>query len=166
MYIVNISSDRGEDEVSQKNNALKQARELQAQLAELQEDLDSEKQARNKAEKLKRDLSEELEALKTELEDTLDTTAAQQELRYCSLLAVCRVDVETGVCSVMVLVLCRTKREQEVTELKKAIEEETKNHEAQIQEMRQRHGSALEELSEQLEQAKRVTHRCEIHHIA
>lgn len=73
---------RGDEEVAQKNNALKQVRELQAQLAELQEDLESEKAARNKAEKLKRDLSEELEALKTELEDTLDTTAAQQELRY------------------------------------------------------------------------------------
>lgn len=60
-------------------------RELQAQLSELQEDLDAEKLARNKAEKLKRDLSEELEALKTELEDTLDTTAAQQELR-CDIL--------------------------------------------------------------------------------
>lgn len=55
-------------------------------------------------------------------------------------------------------VVCRTKREQEVAELKKAIEEETKNHEAQIQEMRQRHGTVLEELSEQLEQAKRVTY--------
>lgn len=52
--------------------------------------------------------------------------------------------------------LFRTKREQEVAELKKAIEEETKNHEAQIQEMRQRQATALEELSEQLEQAKRV----------
>lgn len=71
--------------MSQKTNALKQVRELQAQLSELQEDLDSEKLARNKAEKLKRDLSEELEALKTELEDTLDTTAAQQELRYRTL---------------------------------------------------------------------------------
>lgn len=49
-----------------------------------------------------------------------------------------------------------TKREQEVAELKKALEEETKNHEAQIQDMRQRHATALEELSEQLEQAKRV----------
>lgn len=65
----------------QKNNALKLIRELQAQIAELQEDLESEKASRNKAEKQKRDLSEELEALKTELEDTLDTTAAQQELR-------------------------------------------------------------------------------------
>lgn len=75
---------RNEDEVGQKNNALKLVRELQAQVSELQEDLDSEKLCRNKAEKLKRDLSEELEALKTELEDTLDTTAAQQELRCCS----------------------------------------------------------------------------------
>ncbi|XP_064423690.1 myosin-10 isoform X4 [Latimeria chalumnae] len=121
---------RGDDEAVQKNNALKLVRELQAQITELQEDLESEKASRNKAEKQKRDLSEELEALKTELEDTLDTTAAQQELR--------------------------TKREQEVAELKKAIEEETKNHEAQIQEMRQRHSTALEELSEQLEQAKRL----------
>ncbi|KAM9296801.1 myosin-10 [Gastrophryne carolinensis] len=120
---------RGDEEVIQKNNTLKLVRELQAQIAELQEDLESEKVSRNKAEKQKRDLSEELEALKTELEDTLDTTAAQQELR--------------------------TKREQEVAELKKSIEEETKNHEAQIQEMRQRQATALEELSEQLEQAKR-----------
>lgn len=51
----------------------------------------------------------------------------------------------------------RTKREQEVAELKKAIDEETKNHEAQIQEIRQRHTTVLEELSEQLEQAKRVS---------
>lgn len=43
-----------------------------------------------------------------------------------------------------------------MAELKKALEEETKNHEVQIQDMRQRHASALEELSEQLEQAKRV----------
>lgn len=72
---------RSDEDTAQKNNALKQVRELQAHLAELQEDLDSEKISRLKAEKLKRDLSEELEALKTELEDTLDTTAAQQELR-------------------------------------------------------------------------------------
>lgn len=81
MFLTFVSS-RGDDEALQKNNALKQLRELQAQIAELQEDLESEKISRSKAEKLKRDLSEELEALKTELEDTLDTTAAQQELRY------------------------------------------------------------------------------------
>lgn len=54
----------------------------------------------------------------------------------------------------------RTKREQEVAELKKALDEETKNHEAQFQDMRQRHATALEELSEQLDQAKRVRPQC------
>jgi myosin protein heavy chain len=48
---------------------------------QIQEDLEAEKAARSKAEKQKRDLNEELEALKNELLDSLDTTAAQQELR-------------------------------------------------------------------------------------
>lgn len=72
---------RLEDETAQKNNALKKIRELEGIISDLQEDLDSERAARNKAEKTKRDLGEELEALKSELEDTLDTTATQQELR-------------------------------------------------------------------------------------
>ncbi|KAL7990070.1 hypothetical protein Chor_012736 [Crotalus horridus] len=72
---------RVEDESSQKSAVLKSLRELQAQISELQEDLESEKMARAKAEKQRRDLGEELEALKTELEDTLDSTATQQELR-------------------------------------------------------------------------------------
>lgn len=84
------SSSRLEDESAQKNNALKKIRELEGHISDLQEDLDSERAARNKAEKIKRDLGEELEALKSELEDTLDTTATQQELRleikyWCTL---------------------------------------------------------------------------------
>lgn len=54
---------------------------MESQLTELQEDLEVEKVARAKAEKQKRDLNEELEALKNELLDSLDSTAAQQELR-------------------------------------------------------------------------------------
>lgn len=50
----------------------------------------------------------------------------------------------------------RAKREQEVALLKKAMEEEGRNHEAQIQDLRQKHSQAVEELSEQLDQAKRV----------
>uniref|UniRef100_A0A4W3HTL5 Myosin, heavy chain 11b, smooth muscle n=1 Tax=Callorhinchus milii TaxID=7868 RepID=A0A4W3HTL5_CALMI len=122
---------RLDDETAQKNNALKKIRELETFISDLQEDLDSEKAARNKAEKQKRDLGEELEALKTELEDTLGTTATQQELRY-------------------------TKREQEVSEMKRALDEETRAHEAQIHDIRQKHGQAMEELTEQLEQVKRV----------
>uniref|UniRef100_A0A4W5LZP2 Myosin, heavy chain 11a, smooth muscle n=1 Tax=Hucho hucho TaxID=62062 RepID=A0A4W5LZP2_9TELE len=118
------------DEMAQKNNALKKIRELEGHISDLQEDLDSERQARNKTEKARRDLGEELEALKSELEDTLDSTATQQELR--------------------------AKREQEVTLLKKAMDEEGRTHEAQVQEMRQKHTQAVEELTEQLEQSKRV----------
>lgn len=52
--------------------------------------------------------------------------------------------------------LFRSKREQEVNILKKTLEEEAKTHEAQIQDMRQKHSQAVEELAEQLEQTKRV----------
>ena len=72
--------------MAQKNNALKKIRELEGHISDLQEDVDSERQARNKAEKTKRDLGEELEALKSELEDTLDSTATQQELRWAPLV--------------------------------------------------------------------------------
>lgn len=52
--------------------------------------------------------------------------------------------------------LRRSKREQEVSILKKSLEDEAKSHEAQIQELRQKHSQAVEELAEQLEQTKRV----------
>lgn len=50
-------------------------------MSELKEEVENERLSKDRAEKQKRDMSEELEALRTELEDTLDTTAAQQELR-------------------------------------------------------------------------------------
>ncbi|KAI5087447.1 myosin-9 [Silurus meridionalis] len=120
---------RIEEEAAQKNLAHKKIRELEAQLSELQEDLELERVARTKAEKHRRDLGEELEALKTELEDTLDTTAAQEALR--------------------------TKRETEVAQLKRVLDEEAKNHEQVVLEMRQKHSQAFDELNEQLEQSKR-----------
>lgn len=55
----------------------------------------------------------------------------------------------------------RAKREQEVNLLKRAIEDENRTHEAQIQEMRQKHTQVTEELTEQLEQSKRVG----LHHL-
>ena len=72
---------RVDEEGAAKAKSLKTLREVEAQLTEVQEDLDAEKAARVKAEKQKRDLNEELEALKNELLDSLDSTAAQQELR-------------------------------------------------------------------------------------
>lgn len=44
-----------------------------------------------------------------------------------------------------------------MTELKKTLEEEARTHEVAMQELRQRHNQALGELTEQLEQARRVS---------
>ncbi|CAG02247.1 unnamed protein product, partial [Tetraodon nigroviridis] len=70
-----------EEESSQRGAAVKRVRELEALISELQEDLEAERSARAKVEAARRDLGEELNALRSELEDSLDTTAAQQELR-------------------------------------------------------------------------------------
>lgn len=77
---------RLDQEQSAKNQLTKNLRDVQNAHTELQEDMDQEKSLRTKAEKQKRDLSEELEALKSELEDSLDTTVAQQELKWVLLL--------------------------------------------------------------------------------
>lgn len=70
-----------EEESSQRGAAVKRIRELEALISELQEDFEAERTARAKVEAARRDLGDELNALRTELEDSLDTTAAQQELR-------------------------------------------------------------------------------------
>lgn len=70
-----------EEESCQRCAAVKRVRELEALISELQEDLEAERMARAKVEAAWRDLGEELNALRSELEDSLDTTAAQQELR-------------------------------------------------------------------------------------
>merc|ERR1719385_126596 len=118
-----------DEEAAAKANAQKSLRELESQLGEVVEDLEAEKEARNKAEKQKRDLNEELEALKNELLDSLDVTAAQQEMR--------------------------TAREKELANIKKALEEEASNHESSITEMRHKHSHELNSLNNQLDSLKK-----------
>ncbi|XP_064606783.1 myosin-10-like [Liolophura sinensis] len=121
---------KGDDESVARATAHKQLRELQSSIQELQEDLEAEKEARTKAEKQKRDLNEELEALKSELEDSLDATAAVQEVRH--------------------------KRETEVQDLKKNMDSEKKQHEEQIQEMRQKYNQQLEAVNEELDAVRKA----------
>lgn len=118
-----------DEEGAMKAQALKSVRELESQLGEVVEDLEAEKEARNKAEKQKRDLNEELEALKNELLDSLDTTAAQQELR--------------------------TAREKELANFKKSLEDETANHEQSVAEMRHKHSHELTTLNNNIDLLKK-----------
>uniref|UniRef100_A0AAY4AAL5 Myosin, heavy chain 14, non-muscle n=1 Tax=Denticeps clupeoides TaxID=299321 RepID=A0AAY4AAL5_9TELE len=124
---------RLEEEGARRAEAQRALREATAQVAELKEEVENERGMRERAEKQRRDLGEELEALRTELEDTLDTTAAQQELR--------------------------SRREAELTELQRCLEEETRRHEAQLSELRLRQCSAIDSLQEQLDNSKRVSNR-------
>lgn len=120
---------RCDEEIAAKAQIQKTVREIETNIVELQEDLEAEKSARTKAEKQKRDLNEELEALKNELLDSLDSTATQQELR--------------------------TKREMELAHLKRTVEEEGQAHEGQLTEIRHKQNQMLENLNEQLETVKK-----------
>lgn len=54
------------------------------------------------------------------------------------------------------LCVSRTKRESEVAQMKKTLEEDARAHEQQFSDMKQKHNEAFDKLNEQLEQAKRV----------
>ncbi len=109
-------------------------RDLQAQLQETQDDLESEKEIRLKVEKQRRQLNDELESLRDSLEESENMTAAQKEIQV--------------------------HREAQLNELKRNLEEEMANHEAVVTSMRQKHNKAIEELNNQLEAAKKVRGHC------
>ena len=75
---------------------------------------------------------QELEALKTELEDSLDTTAAVQDLR--------------------------NKRESELQELKRTLETSQQQHELQLQDLRTRYSQQIEALTDEVENVRKVLH--------
>ncbi|XP_019724510.1 myosin-10 isoform X5 [Hippocampus comes] len=121
---------RLEEEAARRSEAQRSLREAMSQVSELKEEVENERGMRERAEKQRRDLGEELEALRTELEDTLDTTAAQQELR--------------------------SRREVELNDLQRCVEDETRRHEAQLSELRIKHSAAIDNLQEQLDNSKRA----------
>ncbi|KAM4735352.1 uncharacterized protein myh14 isoform 5-T5 [Anableps anableps] len=121
---------RLEEEGARRAEGQRALREALSQVSELKEEVENERGMRERAEKQRRDLGEELEALRTELEDTLDTTATQQELR--------------------------SRREAELSELQRCVEEETRRHEAQLSELRIKHSAAIDNLQEQLDNSKRA----------
>ena len=70
--------------------------------------------------------------MKSELEESIDTTAAVEEMRK--------------------------KRENELESVKKSIDEESAAHEAAMSNLRQKHSQLVEELNVQLEATKKVTY--------
>lgn len=80
--------------------------------------------------------SQELEALRNELLDSMDSTATQQALR--------------------------TKMEEELNLLKRNLEEETAAHQNQISDLRQKHTVIVEKMNEQLDSVQKVRYFLQI----
>ncbi|OAF70315.1 Myosin heavy chain 11 [Intoshia linei] len=120
---------KGEEECVVKEDLKKCIRNNEFTINELKEDLSTERDNRVKAEKVRRDLGEELEALKSELEDSVGDKHLINELRQ--------------------------KREQEVVILKRNQEDENKKHQEQLFELRKTYNQKVEELSASLEKVNR-----------
>ena len=121
---------RIDEEAAARAKLDKSNRELATQLQETIDDLESEREARGKSEKMKKQLNEELDKLQEMLEETTSSTTTQKEIR--------------------------AQRESELAALKKTLEEEITSHEETISSMRQKHSRAVEDLNEQLENARKV----------
>lgn len=52
--------------------------------------------------------------------------------------------------------MSRSRREAELSDLQRCVEEETRRHEVQLSELRVKHSSAIDNLQEQLDNSKRV----------
>ena len=122
---------RAEEEAAARSKLEKEKRDLLSQLQETQDDLESEREGRARAEKQRKQLNEELENLRDSLEESESSTVAQQEIR--------------------------AQRENELAQLKRQLEEETTNHEAAVASMRSKNSKAIDDVSEQLEAAKKVS---------
>ncbi|XP_037074828.1 myosin heavy chain, muscle-like [Pollicipes pollicipes] len=101
-------------------------KELQGRIEELEEELESERQGRAKAEKQRADLARELEELTERLEEAGGATAAQMELNK--------------------------KRENEIAKLRRDIEEQSIQQETTLGGLRRKHNDAITEMAEQIDQ--------------
>ncbi|XP_043208682.1 myosin heavy chain, muscle-like isoform X1 [Amphibalanus amphitrite] len=110
-------------------------KELQGRIEELEEELESERQGRAKAEKQRADLARELEELTERLEEAGGATAAQMELNK--------------------------KRENEIAKLRRDIEEQTIQQEATMAGLRRKHNDAITEMAEQIDQLNKSKAKAE-----
>ncbi|GMT07362.1 hypothetical protein PENTCL1PPCAC_29536, partial [Pristionchus entomophagus] len=113
----------------------KQIRDLQSQVEELREDVDSERQLRLKAEAARRELTSELENLRTDYLEATDKSHVSQEIQK--------------------------KKDDELQGLKRSLEASRQDYEFKIEEIKGKFSKQLEELSEQVEQQRKMRSQVE-----
>merc|ERR1712029_1114465 len=104
--------------------------EHQGRVEELEEELESERQARAKAERQRSDLARELEELSERLDEAGGATAAQVELNK--------------------------KREAEINKMRKDCEEANIQQESIMMSLKKKHQDAIQEMSEQIDQLSKM----------
>ncbi|KAG8128965.1 hypothetical protein E2320_016371 [Naja naja] len=104
-------------------------------LKELEEEIESERATRAKAEKQRADLSRELEEISERLEEAGGATSAQIELNK--------------------------KREMEFQKMRRDLEESALQHEATVAALRKKHADSTAELGEQIDNLQRVKQKLE-----
>ncbi|CAI4226603.1 unnamed protein product [Auanema sp. JU1783] len=120
---------KSDEEAAQIQQMERDLRDLRAQMDDLQEDIKQEQAARVKAEKARRNMSEELEAYKLELEESLDKSVLHQEMR--------------------------NKREEEFVQLQKQLEESMKDSTERVETVRSKYQKQVDELTENIDLLKR-----------
>merc|ERR1711992_247149 len=108
----------------------KTIKETQGRVEEYEEELESERQARAKAERQRSDLAKELDQLGDRLNEASGATGAQIELNK--------------------------KREAEVGKLRKDIEECNIQNESVLMNLKKKHQDAIQEMTEQIDQLSKM----------
>merc|ERR1719378_1804880 len=124
-----------EDEQTLGGKLHTQIKELQARLEELDEELESERLARARADKGRGQLRRELDELNEKLEETGSNTAAQIALN--------------------------TRREEELAKLKMELDESNITHESTLAMLRQKHNSSISELGDQIDSLNKLKAKAE-----
>ncbi|XGW32496.1 hypothetical protein V3C99_017221 [Haemonchus contortus] len=109
----------------------KQIRDMQTTIDELREDIETERAARNKAEMARREVVAQLEKVKGDMLDKVDETSVLQDIMR--------------------------RKEDEVRDLKKALESATHALENKLEEQKQKYNRQIEELHEKVEQQKKIS---------
>ena len=124
-----------EDEQTMTAKHLKQVKELNARLEELEEELHYERQGRAKAEKNRTTLARDIKDLGSKLEEAGSNTAMQIELNK--------------------------KREADLAKLKADLEESNISHEGTLAALRQKHNNTMNELGENIDSLNKMKAKAE-----
>merc|ERR1712198_802483 len=124
-----------DDEQSVVGRTQKSIKELQGRIEEMEEELEAERQARAKAERKRSDLARELEQLGERLIEAGGATSAQIEMNK--------------------------KRESELAKLRKDLEEAKIQQESTMMNLKRKHGDAVAEMTEQIDQLSKMKAKVE-----